>query len=481
MVTTAASLLSRALSLVGTILIVRFISPAEYGAIQSASVVVLTASQFATLGVGPYIISFPRSGRVVAFHATFIHVTLGALALVLVWLFADKLGQPFDAPALPHFVPGLVLSVFLDRVTFMAERPVVRDLRFRTVSASRTAGDLTYSLVSLGFAWKGHGAMSVVYGNVARSLVRFGVMMAMSDWREWATPAPIDRSIMRKLVSFGSVVSIESIAEFGSRRWDNLLIAKFFGSTVTGNYVLAYSLADLPAIQIGESISDVLLASYAHVDSESRPAAVLRAATLMALIMAPLSIGLGAVGPSIAHAFFSKQWTLLGPMLTFLPMALLVRPIGAVYSGYLMIVRGPKACMLGELSAVVLVVVLISLFGRNDPLMAIAMVGIAFSVRTLFFMWAVQKSDGVPITAALRRFVPIFAACGPMFAAVWGVRHGLLGLGIDQPVLSLILELLAGAVVYIVMALLLAREASMDLLTLVRGVLDRRRRKATVA
>src|SRR5687767_3984249 len=165
MVTTAASLLSRALSLIGTILIVRFISPAEYGEVQSASVVVLTASQFATLGVGPYIISFPRSGRVVAFHATFIHVTLGALALASVWFFADRLGTSFDVPALPRFVPGLVLAVILDRITFMAERPVVRDLHFRTVSASRTAGDLTYSLVSLAFAWRGHGAMAVVYGN----------------------------------------------------------------------------------------------------------------------------------------------------------------------------------------------------------------------------------------------------------------------------------------------------------------------------
>jgi PST family polysaccharide transporter len=463
--------------LIGTILIVRFISPADYGAIQSASVVVLTASQFATLGVGPYIISFPRSGRAVAFHATFIHVGLGAVALALVWLFADKLGQPFDAPALPQFVPGLVLSVFLDRVTFMAERPVARDLRFRTVSISRTAGDLTYSLVSLGFAWRGHGAMSVVYGNVARSVVRFATMLALSDWREWATPAPIDRKIMRTLISFGSLVTIESTAEFGSRRWDNLLVAKFFGSTVTGNYVLAYSLADLPAIQIGESISDVLLASYAHVEPENRPAAVLRAATLMALIMAPLSIGLGAVGPSIADAFFSRQWTLLGPMLTFLPMALLVRPIGAVYSGYLMIVRGPKACLLGELSAVVLVVALIALFARHQPMMVIAMVGVAFAVRTLLFMWAVQRSDGVRIVTALRRFLPILLACVPMFAAVWGVRHGLLALGIDRPALSLILEVPAGAIVYVAMALLLARDASMDLWGLVRGVLERKLRK----
>src|SRR6185295_10417412 len=78
---TGASLLVRALSLVGTVIIVRFLTPAEYGAIQSAAVVVLTASQLATLGVGPYIVTFRDAGPRVAFHATVIHVGLGLLAL----------------------------------------------------------------------------------------------------------------------------------------------------------------------------------------------------------------------------------------------------------------------------------------------------------------------------------------------------------------------------------------------------------------
>ncbi len=471
---TAAGLVARALSLIGTIYIVRFLSPAEVGAVQAAAVVVLTASQFATLGVGPYIITFPRSGRVVAFHATFIHVSLGVLALIAVWMAADHLGPLFDAPSLPLFVPGLAISVFLDRMTFMAERPVVRDLGFRTVSVSRTTGDIAFTAVSVGFAWRGFGPISIVYGNLARSIVRLAVMLAMSDWREWAKPAPLKGATMSTLISYGTLVTVESIAEFGSRRWDNLLVARFFGAGVTGNYVMAYNLADLPSIQIGEQISDVLLASYGHVDPEHRPAAVLRAATLMALIMAPLSVGLGAVGPSIAAAFFPPEWALLGPMLLWLPIVLSVRPLGAVYSGLLMITRGPKPPMIGEVVAVVMMLVLIVLFARHDPLMVVAMVGVAFTARTLVFMWYVQKSEGVRVTAGLRQFLPMYLACVPMFGAVFGVRHGLVGLGINRPVLSLMLEIVAGALVYSGAILLLARTAAIDLLTLVRGALRRR-------
>lgn len=471
---TAAGLIARALSLVGTVLLVRFLAPSEYGEVQAASVLVLTASQFATLGVGAYIISFPKSGRAVAFHATFIHVGLGVVAMGLVWVMRDQLGPLFEVPNVGRFIPGLILSAVLDRLSFMAERPVVRDLGFRRVSLSRTLGELTYTTVSVYAAWKGHGAMAVVYGNVARSIMRLISMMLTSDWREWAMPCRLDVKILKEIVPYGAVVSIESLAEFGARRWDNLVVTRLFGTGVAGQYVLAYNLADLPSIQIGEQIADVLLASYAHVDPEKRPAAVVRAASLMALVMCPLSIGLGAVGPTIAKAFFKPEWSLIGPFLMVLAMALVVRPIGAVYSTYLMIVKGPKPLMYGEILAVALMMALLLTVGRLDPLWICGMVGVAFTFRALFFMWYFQRTDGVKVTTGLARVFPMFLACIPMIAAVIGVRVGLPKVGIDRPVISLVLEIIAGGLAYTLSVLVLARDACEDFMGLVRKALKRR-------
>src|SRR6185369_17004391 len=136
--TTVTGLGARLLSLVGTVLLVRFVAPGDYGEVSNASVLVLTASQFATLGVGAYIVANPRAGRAVVFHATFVHVVLGLLAGCVVWFGRHRLGAFIDAPALGRFVPGLAVAMLLDRLTFMAERPVVRDLGFRRLSLART-------------------------------------------------------------------------------------------------------------------------------------------------------------------------------------------------------------------------------------------------------------------------------------------------------------------------------------------------------
>jgi hypothetical protein len=74
----------------------------------------------------------------------------------------------------------------------------------------------------------------------------------------------------------------------------------------------------------------------------------------------------------------------------------------------------------------------------------------------------------------LLRFLPIFAACVPMVAAVTGVRVGLLRLGIDRAGVSLLLEVVAGGLVFVAAVLLLARDTSRDFMNLVLGALRRR-------
>jgi PST family polysaccharide transporter len=348
----------------------------------------------------------------------------------------------------------------------------VRDLGFGVVSISRTAGDLIFTAVAVTTVWAGAGAMGIVYGNLARSIVRLVLLLKLSSWREWIEPAPLRAGTFKTLASYGSLVSLKAGAEFGTRRWDNLLIARYFGPGVAGNYILAYNLADLPAIQIGEQIGDVLLATFGRVDPANRPAAVVRATRLMALVMAPLSVGLGAVGPSLAAAFFPPSWTLLGPMLTLLPIVLLFRPIGAVYAGFLFGVRGPKPVVIGELVGLVSMLLGLALLGRHDPLLFVAMIGVAFLARLCVLMALARISDGVSIRAAVAGLLPILAACVPMFLAVRGLHAALLPW--QSPAWSLVLEVAAGALVYAITAPIFARAAVRDAVGLVRGVLARR-------
>jgi PST family polysaccharide transporter len=472
--TIPASFGSRAIGIIGTLLIARYLVPDEYGDVTAASIMVLSASQISTFGVGMYVITNPKAPRAEIFHATFWHVALGIVALGAAVLLRGPLGPFFDAPSMGRFVPGLALSVLMDRIAFIPERTLVRDLRFRGVAAMRATGELGFTVVSLGFAMAGHGAMSIVYGNLARSFLKLIATVAMAERRDWLELHPLSGPTMWKLVSYGTAVSLAGIAGFATRRWDNLLVSRYFGPAVMGAYNYAYNLADVPAVQVGEQITDVLLASFPHLEKEKRASTLVRSTTLLALIMFPLAVGLGATAPSVVHAFFNKKWLDIAPMLMWLSLLSVSRPIAGAAGAYFHAINRPRVVMWLDWLGLALVMGCIATFGRLGPRWTCVAVGVAFTGKMLAYLFVLERAEGISMRRMLGPVIPPLVACGPMLAAVVGVRHGLRVLDVS-PKLSLVAETAAGALVYVGAALVIARSASQELLRLVKNALQRRR------
>lgn len=461
---------ARALGLAGTLLIVRYLAPAEYGQASTAFVVVATANQFSTLGVGMYVFSNPDADRSAVFHGTLLHVLTGVIALAGVYLLRGWVGPALGVPSLAAYIPGLALAALLDRLSFMPERILLRDLRFAWVSVTRALGEVSYTAVSLGLAMTGWGPMALVYGNIARSLLRAIGFIGAAERRAWLEPSLLRLQTLKAMVGYGSTVSIASFAMFAARRWDNLVIARMFGAGTMGAYNLAYNLADMPATQVGEQVTDILLPSFSRMEPARRPAALVRTCTLLGLIMFPLAVGLGAVAPVITRTFFRNEWAGIGPMLMLLSIVSAPRPIGGALTAYLYTANRPMAVLRIEWFSVVLLLGSMILLGLIGPLWACAGVGIAFSARAVTAMLVVGREEGLRLRTFLAGLVRPLAACVPMLLAVLAVDRWAQSQTIAPPVL-LAIECAAGAVVYVGSALVIARDASLELLRLGRSAL----------
>jgi len=454
---------SRAIGLVGTLVVTRFITPADYGEVSVAAVLVMTANQLSTVGFGQYLVAKPDAPRSVAFHVTGYHLLLGVVALGVLLASGGALGPLLDAPRVARFLPGLVLSGFLDRVAFVPERIMVRDLRFGQLSITRTLGDLSHTAASVILAALGWGGSAIVVGNVVRSFVRLVGFVAKVERRDWLEPCRPNLQHTRDLLAFGVPMSLGALCAFAARRWDNLLVSRFFGPGPTGMYNLAYNLADVPAIQVGEQIGDVLLPSFARVEASRRPLALVRSMSLLSLVVFPLAVGLGAVAPSLVRTIFDERWRPLAPMLVLLSALSVARPVGWTVASYLQARERPKSIFWLEALKLVLLVVGIVTFGRSSPLWTCVAVGVSFGAHALASLWVVHRLEKIPLRPLLGSLVPALGACLVMVGAVLLVRSAVAASGTVAPALELGLEVLAGALVYALAALGLARETSRDL------------------
>lgn len=458
--TIAAGVCSRTIGLIGTLVVARFVAPAEYGEVTVAAVLVMTANQISSIGFGQYLVAKPDAPRSAAFHVTVLHGGLGVLAAIAVLGFGGRFGPALDAPGMTRFLPGLVLSGLIDRVAYVPERILIRDLRFGAVGAARTVGDLAHTGVCVWLAAAGWGAAAIVMGNGSRSLLRAACFVFAVEVRDWLEPSRFSSKMTRDLLAFGVPLSLGGLFAFASRRWDNLLVSRYFGPGPTGMYNLAYNLADVPAIQVGEQIGDVLLPSFARLDPSRRPDALVRSMALLSLAVFPLAIGLGAIAPTLVDAVFDVRWRPLAPMLVLLSALSVTRPIGWMVASYLQALNRPRLITWLEAFKVVILVLLIVTIGRINPLATCAAVGAAFGAHALAALWVVRRVDDIPIARLLAGPLAAIAASVPMVVGVLAVQH--FGGAVDRPVALLAAEVTVGAICYVAGTMIFAREAALD-------------------
>jgi lipopolysaccharide exporter len=454
---------ARAIGLVSTLLLARFLAPSEYGEVSVAAVLVMTATQLSTLGLGQYLIAEQSADRGTAFHVTVFHFFSGIVALALVLGCGRPLGLAVDAPHLTQFLPGLVAAALCDRVAYVPERLLVRDLRFGSLSGARTAAELAYSVSSVLFAALGWGAAAIVAGNVARSALRSALFVFAVKRRDWLEPSRLSMEKTRTLFAFGVPMAFGASCQFASRRWDNLLVSHFFGPGPAGAYNLAYNLADVPAIQVGEQIGDVLLPSFARLEPRRRVPALLRSMALLGLVVFPLAVGLGAVAPTLVSVLFDQRWHSIGPMLVLLSALSVTRPVGWTIASYLQALQRPGLILWLELLKLVGLMGGIATFGRVSPLWTCGAVGFAFALHALGSLIVVARVEALPLRESIGSLLPALCACVPMVAAVLAVRALLNAWGQPKPWLSLALQVAAGALAYVGGALLVARRPTEDL------------------
>lgn len=475
---------SRVLGLVSMMLLVsKFGEPsllAEYGTVTAAVAVIAIINQVLMINLGNYITSNPTSSDKVIFHAHAIHVATGLLALGISVTLGDLLGPFFGAPHVGRYVPGLALAAFIDRFTYTPDRLLLIDLKFRTSVLARTAGEVTFAAVSVAIAFSGLGPIAIVWANIARSIIKTLMVHRAAPIGRCYRPHRFDGAIVKQLSAFGATVNAGAMATYAAGKIDNLLVSRYFGTEVLAYYNLAYNLSEVPSQVVGEQISDVLSVTYAQMGHEERERSLVKSLHIVALLVFPLAIGLAAVSPTLIASFLQPQFATAGIMMMVLATMSLVKPMVGAAFAYL-VTQGRQASFatlqgFHLLLLIGLVVVVQGVLHLGWLAVCVA-VSASYAVMAIGGMWLVAASAGIGLWSLVSQLLRPGLACAPMVAAVMGVSHlfGQLGL---SPRLSLVAEILTGALVYVPSALIIDRENTRDLVQMARNTIARKRAAA---
>ncbi len=464
-------LLSRGLGLVGTLVMTHYLAPNVMGEVATATVLAFTASWATQLGFAKYLIVRATEGTEQVFHVLVLSLALVGVPLLLLVITANWLAEWFSTPELHNYLPGMALTVFIRRIGSVPEKLLVRDMRFGTVAAVTAVAEIVYAMVALFLVTQlGMGGMGIVIGNIVQATVLVALLTNACSIKRWLTPAPLRIARFREILTYGIPLGVVTFLYEFARYGDKLLFTKLFGPARTGEYNLAYSLAEVPANQIGEQVSNVLLPTMLQVEGERRRELLVKVVALQFAVLLPLALGLAAVSQTLVEVLLPEHWWGMSPFLAVLAATSVFRPVNGLLSQYLLALEHNQLLMRLEIIRVAVMFAALLLLGQIGPVPAAFAVGMSSMLHTGLLVHRMTRLQ-IPATSIFIATWPALAAALLMCVAVLGLRMVPAWQHEATPAL-LVTEILVGGAVYCaalaVLSPAIVREFSARLLTVAR-------------
>ena len=296
------------LQLIVLAILARLITPAMFGVVSAALIVISLSAIVSQLGMGTALVQRPvLEPRHIdtAFTASFLFdSTLGAV----VWLSAPLAASFFKNDGVEPVLRALAWVFPANGLSTVAQCLMKRELRFKELAnldvASYGAG---YGVVGVPLALMGYGVWSLVAAQMVQSTVKTAILLW---WRRPRIRMP-DRRAFIELMYFGTGFTVAKIANQIAAQGDYLVVGRFLGPQALGYYGRAYTFMSSPANGFATVLDAVLFPVMAKVQTESirLAAAFRRAIALLSLVFLPLSVACILLAPEVVHILLGPKWT----------------------------------------------------------------------------------------------------------------------------------------------------------------------------
>ena len=295
------------LSVASVATVARMLGPSAYGVMGMANLLIVFILNFRDLGTGNAIIQRSSISNRLLSSLFWVNFGLGLVLSLSVVAASPVAARFFKTPELVAILCVLSLSFWLTSCGVVHNALVLREMRFRSLAAADLSAGVVQYLVALSFAYHGFGVWSLVFANVANSLVATTGYWIASRWR----PSRIfDGDEVRSIAKFSLNLSGFGLVNYFARNADNITVGKMLGRTQLGDYQMAYNLMLQPIQNISSVMSQATFPAFARIqdDDERFRNAYTKSSMLIGLITFPVIAGMGVVADPLIRAVLGVKW-----------------------------------------------------------------------------------------------------------------------------------------------------------------------------
>lgn len=304
-----ARLLGQLLNWVATLIVIRLLTPDDYGLMALGIWLLGFFRLVSELGLGASIIQQKDLSQTTIrrIHGLIVLVDT-VLFIGLFWL-APIVGNFFEEPRLAAVVQALAITFLLTAFTVVPQSLISRKMDFRARSIVELSAMFSNSGTTLVLAVLGAGVWALVGGHLMGTAIRMiGMNIAIGHW----TWPQFSFQGLRYALRFGSWITASRVLWYIYSQVDIVIIGKVLGKELLGFYSVAIHLASLPMVKIAGILNDVGFSAFSriHETGEAIGQRFVKALALLSFFAFPVFLGISAIAPELVLVLLGEKWRL---------------------------------------------------------------------------------------------------------------------------------------------------------------------------
>jgi O-antigen/teichoic acid export membrane protein len=320
----------RLISFLSALIIMRFLTPKEYGLMALAAVWTNVITLVSDAGLGSAVVRFRGLGSRELNSCFWLNLAIAGLGYGALYATAPFIAGWFRSPPLTDLLRIIGLCLPLIAVRIVPAGLLRKRLQFNKICKAEIISLLVSTPLVIAMAWGGAGVWSLAIGLLVATLVETSMNFWFVPWRP---------GLQFGGEKLGQILHF-SWATLGSRVFwslyhqsDRVILGKIAGEASLGSYAVARQLASLPVGKVRGVVTRLAVPVMAELqdDLAALRNSLLRSVRLVTWVVAPVCVGMMLTVEDFVRVALPAQWSGIVPIVQLLCIHSLMQSITGLF------------------------------------------------------------------------------------------------------------------------------------------------------
>lgn len=435
-----------------SVVLARILAPEDYGTIALVTVFTAILQVFVDSGLGTALIQKKDADDLDFSSVFYFNFAMCLLLYAGMFIAAPYIAIFYEDMTLTPVIRVLSLTIVISGIKGIQQAYVSRNMLFKRFFFSTIGGTVFSAFLGIGLAYAGYGVWALVAQQLSNTIIDTLILWITVKWRP---QKEFSWKRLRTLFSYGWKLLASSLLDTVYNNLRNLIIGKMYSSADLAYYNQGDKFPKIIVTNINTSIDSVLLPTMSNEQDDRKriKSMTRRAIKTSTYVMAPLMMGLAFCAESIVKIVLTDKWMPCVPFLRLFCISYMFWPVHTANLNAIKAMgRSDWFLKLEIVKKIVGLFFLLSSMWFGVMAMAYSLL-LSSILSQIINAWPNRQLLGYGYLEQVRDFAP-----GILLAVGMGIGVYFIGFLPLPTIITLVIQIIAGAAIYIVASALLKLE-----------------------